>query len=80
MHGSTSVGSMNVIRHSWIDAAIRFATAPHGPIAGLLHIEKKKAARTIDADGRSLGRKRPKALTDSYAICGSEKTPGKYRR
>ena len=42
MHGSTSVGSMNVIRHSWIDAAIRFATAPHGPIAGVLHIEKKK--------------------------------------
>jgi hypothetical protein len=42
MHGVTSVGILNVIRHPWIDAAIRFATAPHGPIVGLLGPGRKK--------------------------------------
>jgi hypothetical protein len=45
-------------------------------IAGLSFLKKKKAARTRDADGRSLGRKRPRALANSYVICSSKKTPG----
>ena len=69
------IGAEGVIRHLSIGVAIRFAIAPYGPIANLLYLKKKKAARTRDADGRSLGRKRPRASADTYVICSSAETP-----
>jgi hypothetical protein len=51
------------------------AIAPCGLIASLLYLKKKKPPAHSNADGRSLGRKRPRASADTYLICSSAETP-----